>query len=53
MPTKKEKATALKVKDSTFTCKFCEQEKPLSEMTVITRFFPAVPACKECGKKHS
>jgi len=51
MPAKKEKTTATKAKESTFTCKFCEQTKPISEMTVIARFFPAVAACKECGKK--
>jgi len=50
MPAKKEK-TDTKVKETNFTCKFCEQSKPISEMTVIARFFPAVSACKECGKK--
>ena len=57
MPAKKEKTTVTKVKESkaaaeaTFICKFCEQTKPISEMTVIARFFPAVSACKDCGKK--
>lgn len=54
MPAKKEKtvAVARKEKESTFTCKFCEKTKPLSEMTTITRFFPAAVACRECGKKQ-
>ena len=51
MPAKKEKTASPKAKETTFTCKFCEKSKPLSEMTVITRFFPAAVACRECGKK--
>ena len=47
---------ALKTKESskiakiTFTCKFCEQSKPLTEMAVLTRFFPPVVVCKDCEK---
>ena len=52
MPAKKEKATATKTRETTFTCKFCEKTKPLSEMTVVTRFFPAAIACRECAKKR-
>ena len=60
MPAKKAKTASpkasargvsLKAKETTFTCKFCEKSKPLSEMTVITRFFPAVVACRECAKR--
>ena len=59
MPVKKAKTPSakasaklsLKAKETTFTCKFCEKSKPLSEMTVIARFFPAAVACRVCGKK--
>ena len=50
MPVKKEKVSSPKAKETTFTCKFCEKSKPLSEMTVITRFFPAAVACRDCAK---
>ncbi|MFC1991775.1 hypothetical protein ACFLVC_03605 [Chloroflexota bacterium] len=36
---------------TTFVCKFCEKHKPLEEMMVITRFFPGVITCRDCGKK--
>ena len=52
MPAKKEKATATKTRETTFTCKFCEKTRPLSEMTVVTRFFPAAIACRECARKR-
>jgi len=60
MPARKEKTASpkasarrfsLKAKETTFTCKFCEKTKSLSEMTVITRFFPAAVACRDCAKK--
>jgi len=51
MPPKKDKTAPTKTKETTFTCKFCEKSKPLSEMTVIARFFPAAVACRVCGKK--
>ncbi|MBI2850236.1 MAG: hypothetical protein HYX80_04235 [Chloroflexi bacterium] len=51
MPAKKDKTASLKTQDATFTCKFCEKSKSLSEMTVITRFFPVTVACRECAKK--
>lgn len=34
----------------TFVCKFCGKSKPLSEMTLQTRFFPVLTACRECEK---
>jgi len=34
-----------------FKCKFCETEKPISEMIVITSFFPQLVACADCRKK--
>ncbi|MBI2830506.1 MAG: hypothetical protein HYX81_05030 [Chloroflexi bacterium] len=37
-------------KEVTFKCKFCGAEKPLTEMQVVTRYFPPVVLCKECEK---
>lgn len=51
MPAKKEKSAAVKLKETRFTCKFCEKTKPVSEMTVVTRFFPAAVACKDCARR--
>lgn len=52
MPAKKEKTeSAVKTKEAVFVCKFCEKSLPISEMTVITRFFPAAVSCKVCAKK--
>ena len=36
----------------TFTCKFCGKTKSLDDMRVVTRFFPPLPACKDCWKIH-
>jgi len=35
----------------TFRCKFCGESKPLSEMRVITTFFPPLIACRDCEKE--
>ncbi|MFC1966434.1 hypothetical protein ACFLWI_05770 [Chloroflexota bacterium] len=51
MTTETEKKEAPKAKEITFKCKFCEGFKPLSEMTVLTKFFPPVIACQDCEKK--
>ncbi len=48
---KKEKA--LKVKKITFKCKFCEKEKPLEEMVVLSGYFPPVITCRDCEKNLS
>ncbi len=45
------KKKGLKVKEVTFKCKLCEESKPLDEMVVLTRFFPAVVSCRDCEKK--
>ena len=39
-------------KSITFTCKFCGKPKPLEDMRVIMRFFPPLPACRDCWKLH-
>jgi hypothetical protein len=36
--------------ERTFVCKFCGQAKPLSELTLQTRYFPVLAACLECDK---
>ncbi len=46
---KKEEKT--EPKEVTFKCKFCDRDKPLDEMTVLTRFSPLVVACRDCEKK--
>jgi transcription elongation factor Elf1 len=49
---KKESAEAKeKNKEVTFKCKYCGQQKPVSEMRMITRFFPVLIACRDCEKK--
>ncbi len=40
-----------KVKNLTFTCKFCERSKPLNEMVIMTKFFPSIVLCRDCEKK--
>lgn len=47
----KSKPSAKKAKEIIFTCKYCENDKPLSEMVVVTRFSPPLVACKACEKK--
>ncbi len=49
---KVKKATKEETKETTFHCNFCDAIKPLSEMTVLTRFFPLVVACADCSKKN-
>ncbi|MFC1940315.1 hypothetical protein ACFLXO_06505 [Chloroflexota bacterium] len=51
MTTKTEKEEEPKAKEITFKCKFCEQFKPLSEMVVLTAFFPPVIACQACENR--
>ncbi len=46
-----EKGEGSGVKEITFKCKFCERSKPLSDMVVVTRFFPPIVACRDCEKK--
>jgi len=47
--TKKEKRP--KIKEPSFECKFCNKTRPLDEIMILTRFFPPVNACRDCGKK--
>ena len=34
----------------TFTCRFCEEAKPYSEMVVMGDFFPPLTACRSCAQ---
>ena len=47
----KEKSTktqTVSIPEVTFVCKFCGQAKPLSELTLQTRFFPVLTSCLSC-----
>ena len=46
-----EESEAKETKEITFKCRFCGKPKPLDEMTVLTRFFPLIVACRDCEKK--
>jgi hypothetical protein len=45
----KEKAVKeTKEKEITFTCRFCGETKPFSEMVIQTRYFPLLTSCRVC-----
>lgn len=44
-------AKAKKTKKVTFKCRFCERDRPLDEMMVLTKYFPPVVLCRDCEKK--
>jgi len=46
-----DKSEAKGTQEITFKCKFCERSKPLSEMVVLTRFFPPVVVCRDCERE--
>jgi hypothetical protein len=33
-----------------FTCQFCGKSKPIEELQIVDRFFPPLPACRDCWK---
>ncbi len=35
----------------TFKCQWCQQARPLEEMTSLTRFAPVVVVCRSCARK--
>jgi ribosomal protein L44E len=47
------KATAKNAKTVTihFRCQWCQQERPLEEMTSLTRFSPVIIVCRRCARK--
>jgi len=47
---KSAKTQPASVSETTFVCKFCGESKPLSELTLQTRFFPVLTSCRACEK---
>ena len=45
------KPEARKPKEITFKCKSCGKTKKLSEMRIITCYFPTLVVCADCEKK--
>jgi hypothetical protein len=35
----------------TFKCHFCGETRPITEMRILTRFFPQIVACRDCERK--
>ena len=48
---KNEKSPARGTKEITFQCKSCGKYKKLSEMRVLTRFFPLLVTCQDCEEE--
>jgi hypothetical protein len=38
-------------KEIVFRCRRCGRERPLSEMTSVTRFLPVLIVCKDCANE--
>jgi hypothetical protein len=36
-------------KEITFLCPRCEQQKPIAEMRMVTRFVPPLLVCQDCA----
>ncbi len=36
-------------KEILFTCKFCGESKPLSDLVVMRQYYPQLTACKSCA----
>jgi ribosomal protein L44E len=34
-----------------FRCQWCQQDRPLEEMTRLTRFSPVIIVCRRCARK--
>jgi transcription elongation factor Elf1 len=45
------KAKKQEMGEVTFKCWRCEEEKPISEMKIITRFRPVMVVCEDCEKE--
>ena len=35
-----------------FLCKFCNQDKPISELVVLVHYYPPLAACRDCFKAN-
>lgn len=44
-----DKIEPAEIKETTFTCRYCGEEKPLTDMVVLSRFFPPVTVCRGCA----
>ena len=44
------KAKKQETAEITFKCRLCEEQKPISEMKIITRFRPVMVVCQDCEK---
>ena len=51
MTTEEKKNVGSKEKNITFKCNNCKKTKPIRDMVVVTRYFPAIVICKDCEKE--
>lgn len=51
MSTGEEKKEAMETKEVTFRCKFCDQDKRLYDMMILSRFSPSLVLCRDCEKE--
>lgn len=47
----KSKSAKKETTEITFKCSLCGESQPLKEMTILTRFFPRIVACRDCERK--
>ena len=47
----KKQAEVAKKEEIAFKCRFCGETKSITEMRILTRFFPQIVACRDCEKK--
>ena len=45
------KAKKQETAEITFKCRRCEEQKPISEMKIVTRFRPVMVVCQNCEKE--
>ncbi|UCD09892.1 MAG: hypothetical protein JSU79_04405 [Dehalococcoidales bacterium] len=50
MTTEEKKTSGSKEKKINFKCNYCKKTKPIRNMVVVTRYFPAVVICSDCEK---
>ncbi len=50
MTTEEKTPSGSNEKKITFKCNNCKKTKPIRDMVVVTRYFPAVVICKDCEK---
>jgi hypothetical protein len=36
--------------DPSFRCRFCGEDKPLSDLVMIRHYYPPLAACRDCFK---